>query len=158
VRITDLPFRSLPRCSPHSATCPVSTATRCPSATLPRSVLAVVAPAASIPEPAPVTPEESAFRSRREANARRTVKRAERRAAAPGGTVALDSPVCATCDTRAESADNFCAECGSPFGEPAPVSIAPVTTPYALAAYSAMNQARILTQCPAASDVRGFHA
>jgi len=33
-----------------------------------------------------------------------------------------------------------------------------VPTPYALAAYSAKNQERILSQCPDASDVRGFHA
>jgi hypothetical protein len=35
---------------------------------------------------------------------------------------------------------------------------APVSTPYALATYSAKNQERILTQCPHASEVRGFHA
>jgi hypothetical protein len=41
----------------------------------------------------------------------------------------------------------------------APVAVSrPVATPYALAAYSPKNQERILSQCPAASDVRGFHA
>jgi hypothetical protein len=65
-----------------------------------------------------------------------------------------------TCDTQVEPADSYCHECGSRFGEPAPVAItrAPVPTPYTLAAYSAKNQERILSQCPDASDVRGFHA
>jgi hypothetical protein len=55
--------------------------------------------------------------------------------------------------------DNFCGECGGPFGEPAPGPITrPVATPYALAAYSPKNQERNLAQCLDASDVRGFHA
>ena len=59
---------------------------------------------------------------------------------------------------QASPSDNFCAECGSPFGEPAPVGIArPSATPYALASYSTRNQERILDACPAASDVRTFH-
>jgi hypothetical protein len=33
-----------------------------------------------------------------------------------------------------------------------------VATPYALAAYSPKKQERILSQCPHASDVRGFRA
>jgi hypothetical protein len=37
---------------------------------------------------------------------------ANKRSAA-AGTIAHDAPVCATCGTRAESADNYCAECGS---------------------------------------------
>ena len=59
----------------------------------------------------------------------------------------------------APPSDNYCGECGSPFGEPAPVGVTrPVATPDALASYSAKNQERILAQCPDASDVRGFHA
>ena len=70
-----------------------------------------------------------------------------------------DAPTCATCGTLATPSDTFCAECGTPFGEPAPVAdVAPVATPYALAADSAKNQERIPAQCPHASDVRGFHA
>ena len=34
----------------------------------------------------------------------------------------------------------------------------PVTTSATLAAYSSKNQERILSQCPDASDVRGFRA
>lgn len=36
--------------------------------------------------------------------------------------------------------------------------VAPISTPYTLAAYSPKNQERILSQCSHASDVRGFHA
>jgi hypothetical protein len=110
------------------------------------------------PEPAPVPPAESAYRPRDAANEHRLTKRAERRAAAEAGTIAHDAPVCATCDTQGDPADSFCSECGSPFGEPAPVSITrPTTTPYALAAYSPKNQERILTACPHATEVRTFH-
>jgi hypothetical protein len=38
------------------------------------------------------------------------------------------------------------------------VVCAQVTTPYALAAYAAKNQQRILAQRPDVIDVRGFHA
>ena len=98
------------------------------------------------PEPAPVTPAESAYRTQREANERRLAKRAERRAAAAAGTIAHDAP-----------SDNVCAECGSAFGEPAPVSITrPSTTPYALANYSACNEEHILTDCPHVTDELGI--
>jgi hypothetical protein len=102
-------------------------------------------PAAPEPESAPVTPQESAYRTGDAANQRHLAKRAERRAGA--GTIAHDAP-----------ADNVCAECGSPFGESAPVSITrPSATPFALASYSARNQERILDACPHASVVRTFH-
>jgi hypothetical protein len=83
-------------------------------------------------------------------------KRAERRAAVD--VTAHDGPTCATCNAQVAPADNLCHECGSPFGEPAPVGITrPSVTPYALAAYSARNQERILTACPHATEVRTFH-
>jgi hypothetical protein len=89
---------------------------------------------------------------------RRLTNRAERRAAANAGTIAHDVPTCATCHMQASPSDNFCAECGSPFGEPAPGCIArPSVTPYELARYSARNQERILSACPHATEVRTFH-
>ena len=57
-------------------------------------------------------------------------------AAAPAGTFDHDAPACAMCDTQATPSDNYCPECGSPFGEPAPVAFTrtPVTRAYAPAA------------------------
>src|SRR4051812_26493335 len=68
------------------------------------------------PTPAPVTPEESAFRTQRAANEPRLAKRAEPRAAAPR---------CAACDPLSEPGDTFCATGGTPLGEPAPVATRP---------------------------------
>ena len=84
---------------------------------------------------AAVTPQESAFRSRRAARARVTVKRAARRTQATTptttttdqpGAIATAAPRCATCDTQAQPDDNYCAECGTPLGvsQPAPVAAA----------------------------------
>lgn len=119
---------------------------------------AEVAPVAADvePEPAPVTPAESAYRTRDAANERRLTKRAERRAAS--------APRCATCDALGEAPDNFCGLCGSPFGEVAPVATRPtpirpelVTRPATIAAYSEANQRRILDACPHATEVRTFN-
>jgi hypothetical protein len=63
-----------------------------------------------------------------------------------------------------ERVDKFCALCGSPFGEVAPVATRPtlirpepVTPSETIAASSEGNQRRIFDACPHASEVRAFH-
>jgi hypothetical protein len=114
-----------------------------------RAPVATPEPAAE-PEaaPAPVTPEESAFRTMRAARERRDVKRAARLAAAPA-SVTTHAMSCPDCGDAISDGDRYCGSCGLALAAPNAAE---------LAHYSPANQHRILDQCPLATDVRGFRA